>query len=94
MSTARIADLTVDDVVYLPIAADGTTQGPITVEWVREDRDGTLCVGWHAGGEDHILCLPLHLSVLGAVLVPPLRRQDRRHRPTVARRRYGARLAS
>lgn len=46
-----------------------TTQGPITVEWVREERDGALCVGWHAGGEDHVLCLPLDLAVLGAQLV-------------------------
>lgn len=71
MNVARIADLNVGDVAHLPIAADGTTQGPLVVEWVREERDGTLCVGWHAGGEDHVLCLPLNLAALGAVVVPP-----------------------
>jgi len=60
--------------VYLPISRDGTTRGPITVEWVREERDGTLCVGWHAGGEDHVLCLPLNLAALGADRIPPSRR--------------------
>lgn len=69
MSTCPILDLVPGDVVYVPIDRDGTTQGPITVEWVREERDGTLCVGWHAGGEDHILCLPLSLAAFGAQLV-------------------------
>jgi hypothetical protein len=71
MSTCPIPDLVPGDVVYLPIARDGTFQGPITVEWVREERDGALCVGWHAGGEDHVLCLPLDLAALGAQLVGP-----------------------
>ncbi len=69
MSTCPIPELVPGDVVYLPISRDGTTQGPITVEWVREERDGALCVGWHAGGEDHVLCLPLDLAALGAQLV-------------------------
>jgi len=66
MSFSPILELVPGDVVYLPISRDGTTQGSITVEWVREVRDGTLCVGWHAGGEDHVLCLPLDLAALGA----------------------------
>lgn len=74
MTISRIAELNPGDVVYLPIAADGTRQGPLTVEWVREERDGTLCVGWHAGGEDHVLCLPLNLAALGADRIPPSRR--------------------
>jgi len=69
MSTCPIPDLVPGDVVYLPIARDGTTQGPITVAWVREERNGALCVGWHAGGEDHVLCLPLDLAAFGAHLV-------------------------
>jgi len=69
MSTSPILELVPGDVVYVPISGDGTTQGPITVEWVQEERDGTLCVGWHAGGEDHVLCLPLDLAVFGAQLV-------------------------
>lgn len=68
MTTARIADLNVGDVVYLPIDPEGARQGPVTVDWVREESDGTLCVGWHAGGEDHVVRLPLHLAVLGAIL--------------------------
>lgn len=71
MSTCPIHELVPGDVVYLPIARNGTTQGPITVEWVREERDGALCVGWHADGEDHVLCLPLDLAALGAQLVGP-----------------------
>lgn len=71
MSTSPILELVPGDVVYLPISRDGTTQGPITVEWIREERDGTLCVGWHAGGEDHVLCLPLDLAVFGAQLMSP-----------------------
>jgi len=71
MSTCPIPELVPGDVVYLPIARDGTSQGPITIEWVREERNGALCVGWHAGGEDHALCLPLDLAALGAQLVGP-----------------------
>lgn len=69
--TYPIPDLAPGDVVYLPIHPDGTTQGPITVEWVREEQDGTTYVGWHAGGEDHVLCLPLDLAALGADLSAP-----------------------
>ena len=69
MSICPIPELVPGDVVYIPIARDGTTQGPITVEWVREEHDGALCVGWHAGGDDHVLCLPLDLAALGAQLV-------------------------
>ncbi len=69
MTAYPIPDLAPGDVVYLPIDPDGTTQGPITVEWVREEQDGTTYVGWHAGGEDHVLCLPLDLAALGADLV-------------------------
>jgi len=71
MSTSPILELVPGDVVYLPISRDGATQGPITVEWIREEREGTLCVGWHAGGEDHVLCLPLDLAVFGAQLMNP-----------------------
>lgn len=58
MITARIAELNVGDMVYLPSAPEGTRHGPVTVDWVREESDGALCVGWHTGGEDHVLSLP------------------------------------
>ncbi len=45
--------------------------GPLTVTWVREERDGAVSVGWHRDGQHNALRVPLHLVVLGVDLVEP-----------------------
>lgn len=47
-ATRPILSLAPGDVVVLPVTVDGTTIGPLVVERVREDVDGTVCIGWHA----------------------------------------------
>ncbi len=68
-ATRPILDLTPGDVVVLPTTVDGSTIGPLVVEWVQEDADGTVCVGWHASREDHELRLPLNLAARGALVL-------------------------
>lgn len=70
-TTRPILALVPGDVVVLPTTDDGTTTGPITVEWVRESPAGTVCVGWHSPGQDHELRLPLDLAARGALLLAP-----------------------
>lgn len=67
--TRPILGLIPGDVVLLPTTVDGATIGPLVVEWVREDIDGTVCIGWHACREDHELCLPLDLAARGALVL-------------------------
>lgn len=68
-ATRPILSLTAGDVVVLFTTVDGATIGPLVVEWVREDVDGTVCIGWHACREDHELCLPLDLAARGPLLL-------------------------
>jgi len=73
MKTYRVASLAPGDVAFLPIAANQYTARPVTVAWVREERDGAVRVGWRAEGEDHVLRVPLHLAAVGARLVAATR---------------------
>lgn len=69
MTRCQIVELAVGDVVFLPVTAAGDIYGPITIERMSYERDGTVCVGWHTAGEDHLLYLPQRLAALGAELV-------------------------
>ncbi len=82
MSTYQIPELVPGDVVLLPTSHADETPGPITVSWVRESPDGTVCVGWHSDGRDLVRCLPLHVAALGAKLVS--RRGSGRGMPLLA----------
>jgi len=73
MKTYRVASLAPGDVAFLPIATNQYTARPVTVAWVREERDGAVRVGWRAEGEDHVLRVPLHLAAVGARLVAATR---------------------
>jgi len=69
-TTRPILDLIPGDLAVLP-TLDGTTTGPVTIEWVREAPDGTVCAGWHTPGQDHKLRLPLDLAARGALVLVP-----------------------
>jgi len=69
VSAYPIADLTPGDVVLLPVGPANDRTGPLTVTWVREERDGAVSVGWHRNGRPHALRVPLHLAALGVELV-------------------------
>lgn len=71
-TTRPILDLTPGDLVVLPTTLDGATTDPVTIEWVREAPDGTVCVGWHTRGQDHELRLPLDLAARGALVLVPV----------------------
>jgi len=71
VSVYPIAELAPGDVVFFPAGSANDRMGPLTVTWVREERDGALLVGWHRDGRHNALRVPLHLAALGVDLVVP-----------------------